>query len=82
MKAKVYVKLKKGVLDPQGQAILHAAETLGHKNISAVRVGKVFEIDLDAESQTQAEEQLSKLADTLLANTVIENFQVQILEDI
>ncbi|HCU25154.1 MAG TPA: phosphoribosylformylglycinamidine synthase [Deltaproteobacteria bacterium] len=79
MKAKVTVKLKSGVLDPQGKAIVHSAHTLGFTAIQEVRVGKVFEIDIETADSQQAKAQLEQLAGQLLANTVIENFSVEIL---
>ena len=77
MKAKVYVTLKNGVLDPQGKAVLHALESMGHQNVKDVRVGKFFEIELDAD-ETKAKAQLSEMGEKLLANTVIENYKVEI----
>jgi len=79
MKAKVTVKLKNGVLDPQGKAILNSAHALGFEEVRDVRVGKSFEIDLGSSDPKQAKERLAQLADKLLANTVIENFEVEIL---
>ena len=75
MKARVTVNLKSGVLDPQGRAIHHALETLGFADISDVRVGRVIELDVaDGTSVAQVEE----MARQLLANTVIENFRVEL----
>ena len=79
MKAKVTVKLKNGVLDPQGKAILNSAHALGFEELQDVRVGKCFEIDLGGGDPKRAKERLAQLADKLLANTVIENFEVEIL---
>jgi phosphoribosylformylglycinamidine synthase PurS subunit len=73
MKAKVYVTLKTGVLDPQGKAIQHALDTLGFSEASEVRQGKYVELELaDGTSQERVEDMCRKL----LANTVIENFRV------
>jgi len=81
MKAKVYVTLKPGVLDPQGKAIHHSVELLGFENVADVRQGKFFEIVLDAGlSETQAEEVASKIAKNVLANPVIEDYQVEIVK--
>lgn len=77
MKAKVYVTLKNGVLDPQGKAVLHALESMGHQNVKDVRVGKFFEIELDADA-AKAQAQLSEMGEKLLANTVIENYKIEI----
>ena len=74
MKTRVYVTLKKGVLDPQGKAILHALEGLGFDGVKEVRAGKLIELDLDpGVSEAQVEEMCRKL----LANTVIENYRIE-----
>jgi phosphoribosylformylglycinamidine synthase len=81
MKAKVYVKLKAGVLDPQGKAIHHSVELLGFEKIKDVRQGKYFEIDLDdALDETSAYEEVGKMAREILANPVIEDYKVEITE--
>ncbi len=77
MKAKIYVTLKNGVLDPQGKAVLHALESMGHQNVKEVRVGKFFEIELEANAE-KAKAQLQEMGEKLLANTVIENFKVEL----
>ena len=77
MKARVFVTLKPGVLDPQGKAIHHALEGLGFSGVQDVRAGKLIELDLaDSTSDTDIEARCRKL----LANTVIENFRVERLE--
>ena len=75
MKVRVIVTLKNGVLDPQGRAIQHALEGLGFPQVSEVRVGKIIELDV-ADGTTEA--QISEMAKKLLANTVIENFKVEL----
>lgn len=81
MKAKVYVTLKPGVLDPQGKAIHHSAELMGYKSIADVRQGKYFEIALDESvNLTEARESVEKIARDVLANPVIEDFKVDISE--
>lgn len=77
MKARVLVRLKSGVLDPQGKAVLHAAHSLGFKDVKEVRVGKVFEIEVEGESSEAIQKTLNGLSDKLLANTVIEDFEVE-----
>lgn len=77
MKAKVFVYLKKGVLDPQGKAVEHAGKSLGFDELVAVRVGKVFELDWQGEG-AEAQAKLKTLSEKLLANTVIEDFSIQI----
>jgi phosphoribosylformylglycinamidine synthase len=75
MKARVLVSLKSGVLDPQGRAIQHALEGLGFAGVGDVRVGKVIELDLAEDTSVETIEDMAK---KLLANTVIENFRVEI----
>ncbi|TRD15297.1 phosphoribosylformylglycinamidine synthase subunit PurS [Palleronia caenipelagi] len=76
MKARVSVMLKTGVLDPQGEAIRHALGALGFDGVDGVRQGKVIELDL-ADGTT--EDRIREMCDKLLANTVIENYQIEIL---
>jgi phosphoribosylformylglycinamidine synthase PurS subunit len=80
MLAKVYVTLKNGVLDPQGKAIHHAAETIGYQGIADVRQGKYFEISLDPSlDDAEARARIEKFAHEVLANPVIENYRVDIV---
>jgi phosphoribosylformylglycinamidine synthase len=74
MKARVFVTLKSGVLDPQGRAIHHALEGLGFEGVRDVRAGKLIELDL-AEGTDDGE--IEQMCRKLLANTVIENFRVE-----
>jgi phosphoribosylformylglycinamidine synthase len=78
MKARVTVTLKSGILDPQGKAIEGALKSLGIAGVASVRQGKVFDIELDSSDKEAAEEALKAAADKLLANTVIENYRVEI----
>jgi phosphoribosylformylglycinamidine synthase subunit PurS len=78
MKARVTVTLKSGVLDPQGKAIEGALKSLGVAGIASVRQGRVFDIELEAADAAKAEATLREAAEKLLANTVIENFQVEV----
>ncbi len=80
MKAKVYVTLKQGVLDPQGKAIHHSVESLGFNQITDVRQGKYFEIAF-AENlpQSEAKTVAERIAREVLANPVIEDFRVEIV---
>lgn len=81
MKARVTVYPKPSVLDPQGQAIVQSLRGHGHPHIRDVRQGKVFEIDLATEkSRADAEAEVAKIADEVLANTVIEDYRVEILD--
>ena len=79
MKARVTVTLKSGVLDPQGKAIEGALKLLGVAGVASVRQGKVFEIELDGADKPAAEAALRQAAEKLLANTVIENYRVELL---
>jgi phosphoribosylformylglycinamidine synthase subunit PurS len=79
MKAKVFVNLKSGVLDPQGKAIHHSVELLGFTGISDVRQGKYFEIALDpGVDNQQARESVEKMAREVLSNPIIEDYRVEI----
>ncbi len=80
MKARVTVTLKAGILDPQGKAIEGALKSLGVNGIASVRQGKVFDIELDGADRKRTEAALKDAADKLLANTVIENYRVDLLE--
>lgn len=79
MKAKVYVNLKSGVLDPQGKAIQHSVELLGFTGIADVRQGKYFEIALDeGVDNEKARESVEKMAREVLSNPIIEDYRVEI----
>jgi phosphoribosylformylglycinamidine synthase len=79
MKARVTVTLKSGILDPQGKAIEGALKSLGVEGVAGVRQGKVFDIELGTADRAKAEAVLKEAADKLLANTVIENYRVEIV---
>ncbi|NBR33630.1 MAG: phosphoribosylformylglycinamidine synthase subunit PurS [Rhodobacteraceae bacterium] len=79
MKARVYVMLKNGVLDPQGAAVQHALGALGFDGVSGVRQGKVIELDITATDSAAAKAQVEEMCEKLLANTVIENYSVEIV---
>lgn len=79
IKARVTVTLKNGVLDPQGKAIEGALKTLGFDGVGSVRQGKVFDIELEGANKADAETALKEMSDKLLANTVIENFHVELV---
>jgi phosphoribosylformylglycinamidine synthase len=78
-KARVTVTLKNGVLDPQGKAIEGALESLDFNGVSGVRQGKVFDVNLTASSEKAAEDTLGGMCEKLLANTVIEDYAVEIV---
>ncbi|MBF0105447.1 MAG: phosphoribosylformylglycinamidine synthase subunit PurS [Deltaproteobacteria bacterium] len=79
MKAQVHVKLKSGVLDPQGLAISKSLQSLGYDGIVSVRQGKVFDIEINGVDEKAAESMLKEVSSKLLANTVIEDFEVRVL---
>ena len=78
IKARIVVTLKNGVLDPQGKAIEGALGTLGFGGVQGIRQGKVFDVVVDGEDRTKAEADLKAMCEQLLANTVIENYAVEI----
>ncbi len=80
MKAVVNVYLKEGVLDPQGKATRHALESLGFKNVKEVRIGKQIVLDLEAKDKEEALKEVEQMSETLLANTVIEDYDIEIKE--
>ncbi|UCH75893.1 MAG: phosphoribosylformylglycinamidine synthase subunit PurS [Rhodospirillales bacterium] len=78
MKAKVHVTLKAGVLDPQGKAIGHALESLGFEGVGEVRQGKFIELELQETDPDRARAQIEQMCQRLLANTVIENYRIDL----
>lgn len=80
MKATIYVTLKQGVLDPQGEAVKNSLHVLGYKEVNEVRVGKYVEIWLEGKDRALAQKELAEMSDKLLANPVIEDFRVEITE--
>jgi phosphoribosylformylglycinamidine synthase len=79
MKARVIVHLKSGVLDPQGEAVKGALGRLGYEGVEGVRIGKVVDVEIDESDEAKALEIVKKMADELLANPVIEKFDVEAL---
>lgn len=79
MKARVFVTLKNGVLDPQGAAVKHALGSLGFDGVDSVRQGKVIELELSETDAASAEASVKAMCDKLLANTVIEDYKVEML---
>ncbi len=78
MRARVTITLKSGVLDPQGKAIEGALRSLGVEGVASVRQGKVFDIEVETADRARAEETLCAACEKLLANTVVENYRVEI----
>tara|TARA_B100001758_G_scaffold237457_1_gene239571 strand:+ start:238 stop:477 length:240 start_codon:yes stop_codon:yes gene_type:complete len=79
MKARVTVMLKEGVLDPQGEAVKHALNSLKYNKVKSVRQGKVIEIGLDEISEEKANKSIREMCEKLLANTVIESYEIEII---
>lgn len=78
MRAIVNVFLKDGVLDPQGKATHHALDALGFSGVKDVRIGKQIVLQLDEKDKTKAQEHVKEMCETLLANTVIEDYTIEI----
>ena len=79
MIARVFVTLKAGVLDPQGAAVRHSLGALGFEGVDKVRQGKVIEMHLSEKDKAKAEEQVTQMCEKLLANTVIENYSIELI---
>jgi phosphoribosylformylglycinamidine synthase len=79
MIVRVNVTLKPGVLDPQGAAVRHSLGALGFEGVNKVRQGKVIELDLNENDPIKAKSQVEEMCNKLLANTVIENYSVEVL---
>ncbi len=79
MKARIYITLKPGVLDPQGKATQQALERLGFSGVEGVRIGKFIEVELTDTDPTKAETKAAEMCEKLLANTVVEKYRVEIL---
>lgn len=80
IKAKVHVTLKNGVLDPQGKAVEHTLDALGFAGVNSVRQGKYIELDLNESDAAKARQNVEAMCEKLLANTVIENYSIDIAE--
>lgn len=80
LKANVYVTLKDGVLDPQGEAVKKSLHVLDFANVNEVRIGKFVEVWINSNDKEQAAKEMEEMSDKLLANPVIENFRVEIVE--
>ena len=79
MKARVTIMLKDGVLDPQGEAIKQALTSLEYNNVNSVRQGKVIDLELSESSEEAAIDSIHEMCEKLLANTVIENYEIKLL---
>jgi phosphoribosylformylglycinamidine synthase len=80
MKARVFVTLKPSVFDPQGHTIVEALHSLGHREVTDVRQGKYFELELNVASRDEAEALARLVAERVLSNPVIESFRVEMPE--
>ncbi len=78
MKARVFVMLKNGVLDPQGEAVRHALGSLGFDGVDGVRQGKVIELSLSETDEAAARSTVTEMCEKLLANTVIESYRIEL----
>ncbi len=78
MKARIYVTLKKGVLDPQGKTVEEALHSMGFKEAHNLRIGKYMEMELNGSSREEAEERVREMCEKLLVNTVIEDYRFEI----
>ena len=76
----MYVTLRPSVLDPAGTAVRSGLAHMGYDNVSKVRIGKYIELELTAENEASAQTQLDKICAQLLANPVIENYQIELFE--
>ncbi len=79
MKARIFITLKNGILDPQGRAIQQSLHTLGFSTVEAVRMGKIMELDFNETDIPSAEKKLQAMCEKLLANTVIEDYRYEII---
>ena len=79
MKARVKIMLKNGVLDPQGEAIKHALNNIGFESVTGVRQGKVIELEIEGSDRSEVRSQIENMCSKMLANTVIENFEIELL---
>ena len=79
MKARVHVTLKNGVLDPQGEAVRHSLGSLGFDGVEGVRQGKVIDLELSETDASKAKTSVEAMCEKLLANTIIENYTVEIV---
>lgn len=79
-KASIYVTLKEGVLDPQGEAVKKSLHVLNYEQVEEVRIGKFIEVWLESQDEETARRELEDMSDKLLANPVIEDYRVELME--
>ena len=80
MQVKINISLKTGVLDPQGRAVENALSGLGFTDARHVRIGKQITLDIDAEDSARAEQRAARMCESLLANTVIEDYSIEVID--
>jgi phosphoribosylformylglycinamidine synthase subunit PurS len=80
MKAKIEVMLKKGVFDPQGKVLVNALHHLEYNDVSGVKVGKLFFVEINENDKNVAKKRLAEMADQLFANPIIENFEIELVD--
>lgn len=78
MKARIKIMLKSGVLDPQGAAIKQALNNIGYESVTGVRQGKVIELEVDGSNKNEVRSEIENMCNKMLANTVIENFEIEV----
>ena len=78
MKARIKIMLKSGVLDPQGAAIKQALNNIGFESVTGVRQGKVIELEVDGSNKSAVRSEIESMCNKMLANTVIENFEIEV----
>ncbi len=78
MQAKIFVTLKKGVHDPQGETVAHALKSMGYGEVNDVRIGKYIEVELKGAEGAEAQSRLKEMCEKLLANTVIESYRIEL----
>ena len=77
-KARVYITLKEGILDPQGKTVLRALNNLGYDEVEDLRVGKYMELELSGDDKAKLESRLGEMSEKLLANPIIENYRMEV----
>lgn len=80
MKARIKIMLKSGVLDPQGAAIKQALNNIGFESVTGVRQGKIIELEVDGSNKNEVRSEIENMCNKMLANTVIENFEIEVFE--
>jgi phosphoribosylformylglycinamidine synthase len=78
MKARIKIMLKSGILDPQGAAIKQALNNIGFESVTGVRQGKVIELEVDGSNKNEVRSEIENMCNKMLANTVIENFEIEV----